>query len=316
MKTISIVVPVYNEQDNIQIAYERIINLFLKELNHYIYEIIFIDNYSTDNTRMIISDICSKDGNVKAIFNARNFGFIRSSFYGLLQTNGDCTVLIFADMQDPPELICDFVRNWENGYKIVVGIKNKSKENHLMYFIRSFYYKLIKSMADVEHIEQFTGFGLYDKDFIQVLRNLDDPLPYLRGIVAELGYQRKDIYYEQHKRERGKSSFNYLKLYDLAMLGITSYTKVIMRLATIFGFIFSAISFVIALITLVMKLIFWDKYPIGTAAILTGIFLIGSVQVFFIGFLGEYMLNINTRVMKRPLVVEEKRINFDGETNE
>lgn len=311
MKTISVVIPVYNEEENVYIAYERIRNLFEDELTQYSYEIVFIDNYSTDDTRHLVSEICKKDRNVKAIFNAKNFGFIRSTFYGLLQTCGDCTVLIFVDMQDPPEVICDFVREWENGYKIVVGIKNKSKENHLMYFFRSVYYKLIKSMADIEHIEHFTGFGLYDKEFIQILNDLDDPMPYLRGIVAELGFQRKDIFYEQHKRERGKSSFNFLKLYDLAMLGITSYTKVIMRIATILGFVFSAVSLIIALVTIVLKLFFWGSYPMGTAAILTGVFLIGSVQVFFIGFLGEYILNINTRIMKRPLVIEEKRINFE-----
>lgn len=310
MKTISIVIPVYNEEENVQIAYERIRNIFKDALSQYSYEIVFIDNYSTDNTRHIVSEICNIDRNVKAIFNAKNFGFIRSTFYGLLQTHGDCSVLIFADMQDPPEVICDFVREWENGYKIVVGIKNKSKENILMYFFRSSYYKLIKSMADIEHIEHFTGFGLYDKDFIQILHELDDPMPYLRGIVAELGFQRKDIFYVQNKRERGKSSFNFLKLYDLAMLGITSYTKVVMRIATILGFVFSAVSLIIALLTIVLKLFFWDSYPIGTAAIMTGVFLLGSVQIFFIGFLGEYILNINTRIMKRPLVIVEKRINF------
>lgn len=310
MKTISVVIPVYNEEENVYVAYERVRNLFKEELSQYAYEIVFIDNFSTDATRHLVSEICEQDSNVKAIFNVKNFGFIRSTFYGLLQTSGDCTVLIFADMQDPPELICDFVSEWENGYKIVVGIKSKSKENRLMYFYRSIYYKLIKSMADIEHIEHFTGFGLYDKEFIQVLKELDDPMPYLRGIVAELGFQRKDIFYDQLKRERGKSSFNFLKLYDLAMLGITSYTKVVMRIATILGFVSSAISLIIALVTIVLKLFFWASYPMGTAAILTGVFMLGSVQIFFIGFLGEYILNINTRIMKRPLVIVEKRINF------
>ena len=302
MRTISVVIPTYNEQDNIYIAYDRVINIFNNDLKNYRYEILFIDNYSTDKSRMLISDLCDKDQNVKAIFNAKNFGFVRSTFYGLTQTTGDCTVLIFADMQDPPELISDFVKEWEKGYKIVVGIKNKSKENRLIYFFRSCYYKFMKSVAEVDHINHFTGFGLYDKDFVEILRELDDPMPYLRGIVAELGYQRKEIYYEQSKRERGKTHFNFFKLFDLAMLGLTSYTKTVIRLSTILGFIFSVVSFSISIFTIIMKLIFWERYPIGTAAILTGIFLIG--------FIGEYILSINTRMMKRPLVIEEKRINF------
>lgn len=314
MKTISILIPTYNEQGNVNEIYKRITHLFNNTLNNYAYEIVFIDNYSKDRTREYLINLARADEKVKLIFNAKNFGFVRSTFYGILQTTGDCTVLLFADMQDPPELIVDFVSQWEQGSKIVVGIKTKSKENKLMYFFRSCYYKLIGNIAEVEHIEHFTGFGLYDKEFINILKNLNDPMPYLRGIVAELGYERKEVYYEQKKRENGKTSFNFFKLYDVAMLGITSYSKVVMRLATILGFIASIISLLIALITIILKLLYWDKYPIGTAAILTGTFFIGSIQLFFIGFLGEYILNINTRIMNRPLVIEEKRVNFEDKT--
>ncbi len=310
MKTVTVVIPTYNEEENIPVVYQRVKEVFEKELESYQYEIQFIDNCSTDKSRELIADLAHSDSHVKAIFNVKNFGFTRSTFYGLTQAEGDCAVLLFADMQDPPEVIVDFVREWENGYKIVTGIKNKSKESPLMYLFRKIYYWLIKLIAEVDHIEQFDGFGLYDASFIKVLRELDDPLPYLRGIVAELGGKRKEVHYTQEKRKKGKSSFNFLKLYDLAMLGITSYSKVIMRLATLLGFFVAFVSIVIAIITLVHKLTHWDSFPIGTAAISIGVFFFGAVQLFFVGFLGEYIVNINTRVMKRPLVVEEKRIGF------
>ncbi len=310
MKTVTVVIPTYNEEENIPVVYQRVKEVFEKELESYQYEIQFIDNCSTDKSRELIADLAHSDSHVKAIFNVKNFGFTRSTFYGLTQAEGDCAVLLFADMQDPPEVIVDFVREWENGYKIVTGIKNKSKESPLMYLFRRIYYWLIKLIAEVDHIEQFDGFGLYDASFIKVLRELDDPLPYLRGIVAELGGNRKEVHYTQEKRKKGKSSFNFLKLYDLAMLGITSYSKVIMRLATLLGFFVAFVSIVIAIITLVHKLTHWDSFPVGTAAISIGVFFFGAVQLFFVGFLGEYIVNINTRVMKRPLVVEEKRINF------
>ncbi|MDD3048711.1 MAG: glycosyltransferase family 2 protein [Bacilli bacterium] len=311
MKKISILIPTYNEQENVELLYEALVKEFKENISNYKYEIIFIDNYSKDKTRELLLKICEKDKNVKSIFNAKNFGQFNSPYYGMLQTTGDATVVLCADFQDPINMIKKFITEWENGYKIVIGIKTKSKENKIMYLLRSIYYKLIKKLSDVEQIEHFTGFGLYDKDFINVLRNLDDPQPYLRGIVAELGYERKEIPYVQPKRLRGKTSNNWYKLYDGAMLGITSYTKIVMRLATILGFIFSGITMIVALVYFILKLIYWDKFPAGTAPIVIGVFLIGSIQIFFIGFLGEYILNINSRVMKRPLVVEEKRINFE-----
>ncbi len=316
MKTISILVPTYNEEENILLIYKRIKTIFETSLINYNFELIYIDNYSLDKSREIIEGLVKEDERVKAIFNAKNFGFSRSCFYGLLQGTGDCTVLIFADMQDPPEVIADFVKEWEKGKQIVIGIKNKSRENPIMYFIRGMYYRTIKKIADIDHIEHFTGFGLYDRKFIDVMKQLKDSNPYLRGIVAELGPERAEVFYEQKQREKGKSSFNFFKLYDVAMLGITSYSKVVMRLATILGFLMSGICFILAVITIIMKIINWNSFQLGIAGLLVGMFFMGSVLLFFIGFLGEYILNINTRVMERPLVIEQKRLGFDKEDKE
>lgn len=312
-KTISIMVPTYNEEENVVLMYEALKNIFQKELKKYNYEILFIDNKSQDKTRTLIRDICAKDKNVKAIFNAQNFGQFNSPYYGLISTTGDCTISVAADFQDPVEMIPKFVKEWENGYKIVIGIKNKSEESKIVYALRSLYYKMIKKFSEVEQIEHFTGFGLYDKDFIEVLKNLDDPDPYLRGIVAELGFERKEIPFTQPKRQRGKSSNNWYRLYDAAMLGITSYTKIGLRLATIVGFIISFLSVFVALIYLVLKLCNWNSFQAGIAPIIIGVFLLGGMQIFFIGFLGEYILNINQRIMHRPLVVVEEKLNFEGE---
>lgn len=315
MKTISVVIPCFNEEENVVPISEAVIEILNKELPNYDYEIIFIDNDSQDKTRELLRGLCEKNPKIKAIFNAKNFGQFKSPYYGLLQATGDCGILVAADFQDPVEMIPKFVKEWEKGYKIVSGIKTSSKENKIMYFLRTCYYKMIKKLSDVEQIEHFTGFGLYDKKFIQVLRDLDDPTPFLRGIVAELGYRRKDIPYEQPKRKAGKSSNNFYRLYDAAMLSITSYTKAGLRLATFFGCICSFTSMVIAIIYLVLKLIYWDRFIAGTAPILIGMFVLGSIQLFFIGLLGEYILTINSRVMKRPLVVEEERINFEEDKN-
>ncbi|MCI0502363.1 MAG: glycosyltransferase family 2 protein [Fusobacteria bacterium] len=309
MKKISIVVPCFNEEENVVPISNAIINE-LNKLDTYEYELIFIDNSSTDNTRNLIEELCVLNKKIKAIFNAKNFGQFNSPYYGMLQAEGDCVILIAADFQDPVELIGNFIKEWENGYKIVSAIKHSSKENRIMRFLRSCYYKVIKKMSDVEQIEHFTGFGLYDKSFIEVLRKLDDPTPFLRGIVAELGYDRKDIFYEQAKRRAGKTSNNFFSLYDASMLSFTSYTKTGLRFATFFGAIISSLSMVIGLVYLILKLVFWDNFSAGTAPILIGIFFLGSIQVFFIGFIGEYIMAINTRMMKRPLVIEEKRINF------
>lgn len=311
MKTISIVVPCYNEEENVIPLSRAITALFEKELADYRYELIFIDNDSRDRTRELLRGLCQSDPDIKAIFNAKNFGQFNSPYYAMLQTSGDCTILMAADFQDPVEMIPQYVREWESGYKIVIGIKKSSQENKFMYWLRGCYYKLIKKLSDVEQIEQFTGFGLYDARFIQVLRGLNDPTPFLRGIVAELGFKRKEIPYEQPLRRAGKTSNNFYRLYDAAMLSITSYTKVGLRLATIFGSICAGLSMVVALVYLVMKLIWWDRFPAGMAPMLIGMLFLGSVQIFFIGMVGEYVLSINQRVMHRPLVVEEERLNFE-----
>lgn len=311
MKKISILIPCYNEEENIIPLSEAIVNELSKELSGYDYEIVFIDNNSTDSTREKIEYICSENKKIKAIFNAKNFGQFNSPYYGLLQTTGDCAILFCADFQDPVDMIPKLVAEWEKGYKIVSAIKTKSKENPIMRFLRTCYYKTIKKMSDIEQIEHFTGFGLYDKDFLEVMRNLDDPIPFIRGIVAELGFKRKDLTYEQQKRRAGKTHNNWYTLYDAAMLSFTSYTKVGMRICTIIGFIISLISIMIGLIYLILKLVSWDSFDMGSAPILVGVFVLGGIQLFFIGFLGEYILSINTRVMKRPLVIEERRINFN-----
>ena len=287
-----------------------------EKLSRYCFELIFIDNNSTDGTRGLIEGLCARDTRVKAIYNAKNFGYSRSHYYGLTQMRGDAVVLLHADLQNPPELIPDFVKKWENGAKVVIGIKNKSKENHLMYLIRSIYYKMMKHMSEVEQIEHFTDFELLDQSFIQVLRTIDDPNPYLRGIVSELGFGMEKIYYEQNKREHGKSYANFFKLYDFAMMGITSYSKTLLRMATFIGGTLSVVCLLVSLIAFIQKLLRWNDFPIGMAALTVGVFFLGGIELFFIGILGEYVLSINSRVIKRPLVIEEKRINFEEDKQE
>lgn len=310
-KKISIMVPCYNEEENVVPLSEAVIATLEKDLPEYDYEILFIDNCSKDKTREKLILLCSQNKKIKAIFNTKNFGQFNSPYYGLCQTTGDCTICLCADFQDPIDMIPKFVHEWENGYKIVCGIKISSKENKIMYFLRGVYYKTIKKMSEVEQIEQFTGFGLYDKSFIQVLRDLKDPTPFLRGIVAELGPERKEIPYEQQERRAGKTSNNWYRLYDAAMLSFTSYTKIGLRLATFIGFGLSAASVVIAIVYFILKLLHWNDFPAGMTPILLGVFVIGSMQLFFIGLLGEYIMNMNARLMNRPLVIEQERINFD-----
>jgi len=288
----------------------EVVKIFETDLSGYDYEMIFIDNCSTDNTRPLLREICKANQRIKAIFNIRNFGQFNSPYYGLCQTTGDCTIAMCADFQDPVELIPVLVQEWEKGYKIVSGIKTKSKENKILRFFRTCYYKAIRKMSDVEQIEHFTGFGLYDRSFVDVLRNLSDPTPFFRGIVAELGYKRKDIPYEQQKRRAGKTKNNWYSLYDAAMLSFTSYTKIGLRLATIIGFIASGITLIIAFVYFIYKLLFWERFNAGIAPLVIGVFFLGSLQLFFIGLIGEYVISINSRVINRPLVIEEERINF------
>jgi len=309
MKKISIVIPTFNEYENIEDGYLRVKKI-LEGLTGYLYEILFIDNYSSDGTRDKLRILAQKDSNVKVILNAQNFGWMRSSFYGMISVTGDCVILLAADMQETPELIPEFIKGWEEGFSVVIGIKSKSKENPIKYAVREIYYKTLQKIADVDHIEQFMGFGLYDQSFLNVLRKLDDPMPYLRGMVAEFAGRRKEIEYTQEKRKKGKTHFSFMKMYDLAMFGITSYSKVLLRIATLMGFAIGCISLLISVVTFILKAFHIIDYPIGIAAISVAVFTFGSLNLFFIGLAGEYILNINTRVMNRPLVVEEERINF------
>lgn len=313
MKKLSILIPCYNEEENVRPISQAVVEILEKELSQYDYELVFIDNDSTDQTRPILRELCQENPKIKAIFNAKNFGQFNSPYHGMLQVTGDCVITMVADFQDPVEMIPKYVKEWENGYKIVIGIKTSSKESRIMYFLRSCYYKTIKKLSDVEQIEHFTGSGLYDREFIEVLRKLNDPTPFLRGIVAELGFKRKEIPYEQPKRRAGKTHNNFYRLYDAAMLSVTSYTKVGLRLATFMGAFSAGVSMLVALVYLVMKLIWWDRFPAGMAPMLIGMLFLGSVQIFFTGLLGEYVLSINQRVMHRPLVIEEERINFNEE---
>lgn len=314
MKTISVTIPCWSEEKSIQQMYNRLTKVFQEQLPRYNYEIIFVDDYSPDNTCAEIRKLCEKDKRVKAVFNARNFGFTRNVFASLLYGTGDATFMLFGDLQDPPELLPQMVEKWEQGHKVVIGQKTKSRESHLMYFMRTLYYKLIGALAATKQIEHFNGFGLYDKAFIDVLRQLDDPAPYLKGIVSEFGMDMCVIQYEQAKSLREKSGSSFFKNYDIAMLGITAYTKILMRIATFVGAILGIFSVCLAVFVFISKLLNWNAYPYGTASILIGVFFIGAIQLFFTGILGEYILSINTRSMRRPLVVVGEKINFDEET--
>lgn len=311
MKKISILVPCYNEEDNVIPISRAIEEELVSHLPNYDYELIFIDNDSKDNTRNLLREICRQRPKIKAIFNAKNFGQFNSPYYGILQTTGDCTILMCCDFQDPIEMIPQLVSEWEKGAKIVSCIKTKSKENPLMRLFRTWYYKIIKKMSSVDQIEHFTGFGLYDKSFVDVMRNLNDPTPFLRGIVAELGYKRVSLEYTQAKRRAGKTHNNFFTLFDAAMLSFTSYTKVGLHLVTLAGAVLAMGSIIAGVVYFVLKLIYWDQFAAGLAPLIIGLFFLNAVELLFIGFVGEYVMSVNTRVMNRPLVIEEDRINFD-----
>ena len=310
-KKVSIMIPCFNEEENIEAITKAVIEQ-MEQLPQYDYEILCIDNCSTDQTRPILRRLCAENPKIKAIFNVKNFGQFNSPFYGICQTTGDCTIPICADFQDPVEMIPTFLKYWEEGYQIVCGIKTSSKENPIMYRLRTLYYKLIRKFSKVDQIEHFTGFGLYDKSFVDVLRKLEDPTPFIRGIVAELGGKRKEVPYEQPKRRAGKTHNNWYTLYDAAMLSVTSYTKAGMRLAVFGGMIMAFISLLVGLVYLILKLINWYGFDAGQAPLIIIVSLIGSLLLSFMGLLGEYIAAINMRVMKRPLVVEEERLNFDA----
>ena len=310
MKKISILIPTYDEVDNIPLITDKLVKMFSDELNNYQYEIIFIDNNSQDGSKDIIRKICKENKNIKAIFNIKNFGAFNSPYYGLTQTSGDCSILMACDLQDPVELIPTFVKEWENGHKIVVGVKNKSKENKVVYVLRSIYYDLLNKSSNVNIIRHFTGFGLYDKEFIQLMASLKDPTPFLRGVVAEYGYDIKEVEFEQPTRTHGQSHNSFFDLYDGAMLSFTTYTSLGLRIVTIVGFIIGLISFVIGLIYLVYKLLYWYSFDAGMAPVLVGMFFLGGVILISLGLIGEYVIAINRRSINRPLVIEQERINF------
>ena len=310
MKKISVVIPCYNEEGNVKRISEAVINIFNNSLSSYDYEIVFIDNDSKDKTREFIRELCSQNQKIKAIFNVKNFGQFNSPYYGLLQSTGDASILMACDFQEPVELIPQFVNAWAEGYKIAIGVKSESHEPFVLRTLKNIYYEISKRFSSIEQIKMFTGFGLYDRDFINILKTIDDPTPFFRGLVAEYGYKIKTFYYDQGVRTAGKTSNNFYTLYDGAMLSFTSYTKIGLRIATFIGLVAMVFSFIVGVVYLIMKLLWWDRFPAGMIPILIGMLFLGSVQIFFIGIIGEYILSINTRVMKHPMVVEEERINF------
>ncbi|MDO9542678.1 MAG: glycosyltransferase family 2 protein [Kiritimatiellia bacterium] len=309
MKLISIITPCYNEEQNVRELYEKVKQV-MAEMTAYRYEHIFIDNASTDQTVSVLRALAQGDKNLKIIVNARNFGHIRSPYYAILQAQGDAVISIVADLQDPPELIKEFILKWESGYGIVVGVKKESKESRLFYGLRQLYYRILARLSNVDLIEQFTGFGLYDRRVIDVLRNLKEPYPYFRGLIAEIGLPRATIEYIQPLRSRGITKNNFYTLLDIAMLGLTSHSKVPLRLAVILGFVSAIISLGVAFTYLIYKILFWNSFTVGLAPLVVGIFFFSSVQLLFLGIVGEYVGSIHTYVQNRPLVIEKERINF------
>jgi glycosyltransferase involved in cell wall biosynthesis len=309
MKLISILTPTYNEEDNAREVYRQVREVFAG-LEEYDYEHVFIDNASSDRTVEILRELAAEDKRVKVIVNTRNFGHIRSPYYGVLQCQGEAVIPLVADLQDPPEMIRDMLRKWEEGYKIVVAIKTESRENRLMFAMRRAFYRLMERLSEIKLVQNFTGFGLYDRVVVEKLREIDDPYPYFRGLICDLGYERAEIPYTQPRRERGITKNNFYTLYDMAMLGITNHSKVPLRLATMTGFAVSLLSLLVALGYLVYKLVFWQSFQVGMAPLVIGLFFFASVQLIFIGILGEYIGAIHTQVLNRPLVVEKERINF------
>jgi glycosyltransferase involved in cell wall biosynthesis len=310
MKLISIITPCYNEEDNIERTYGEVKNLFAS-LGKYRYEHLFIDNASTDRTVAILRHLAAADPTVRVIVNSRNFGHIRSPFHATLQARGDALIPVVADLQDPLSLIPVFLEHWEKGATMVMGVKVRSKEHPLMFLLRRAYYRLVNWLADIELVENFYGFGLYDRAVIEAMRQMDDPYPYCRGMTCEIGFQPVKVDYTQNRRERGITKNNFYTLYDMAMLGITSHSKVPLRLATMLGFTTAGLSFLAGSAYFVYKLLFWQNFSVGIAPLVVGLFFFGSVQLFFIGILGEYIGAIHTQVVHRPLVVERERINFD-----
>jgi glycosyltransferase involved in cell wall biosynthesis len=315
MKTLSIVTPCYNEEANVREVYERV-RATMARLGKYRYEHIFIDNASRDNTFAILQRIAAGDRNVKLIRNTRNFGHLRSPFHALLQARGDAVIGLMSDLQDPPELLADMITEWEKGTPIVIAVKTSSQESGLMYWIRTQYYKIVQRLSDIETYQHFTGFGLYDRKVVDMIKEFRDPYPYFRGMIAEIGLPHVELAYEQQRRKRGKTKNNFYTLWDLAMLGVTTLSKVPLRAVTFCGFFGALFSVLVGLGYLAYKLLFWQRFNAGIAPLVIGFFFLGSMQLLFMGIIGEYIGNIQTQVQNRPLVFERDRVNFEYEPGE
>ena len=309
-KTITIVSPTYNEEANILLFYEKVNNA-IKNISMYNFEFLFIDNASTDRTLDLLKGLAKKSKQVKIIVNTRNFGHIRSPYWGIIQSHGDATIYLASDLQDPPELIQSFINAWENGFKVVLGVKPESKLNFINHQLRKIYYKLLNKISDVSIIENSTGFGIYDKEVLNEVRKINDSYPFLRGIIAELGYETKQIPFLQESRTRGVTKNNFYTLYDIGMLGIINHSITPIRIVSLIGFFVGSISFLIALIFTILKFIYWNSFPLGLSPIIIGMFFMFGLILFFIGIVGEYIGSIHKYLQKRPVVVEKERINFD-----
>jgi glycosyltransferase involved in cell wall biosynthesis len=309
-KKITIVAPTYNEEENVLLFYSRV-NEVIKDISNYQFEFLFIDNASTDETVNILKDLAMQDKKIKVILNTRNFGHIRSPYWGIIQSQGDATIYLASDLQDPPELIPKFIDAWERGFKVVLGVKPESKLNFINHQLRKAYYLFLNKISNVSIVKNSTGFGLYDKEVLNEVRKINDPYPFLRGIIAELGYEVKQILFLQELRNAGHTKNNFFTLYDVGMLGIISHSITPIRMASLVGFLVGSLSFIFALIFTILKLIYWDSFPLGISPIIIGMFFMFGLILIFIGFLGEYIGSIHTYLQKRPIVVEKERINFD-----
>lgn len=308
-KLISIVTPCYNEEANIDELYQRIVEV-MSRLD-YDYEHVFIDNCSTDGSRAKLRGLAAQDRRVKVIFNARNFGHIRSPYHALLQVNGDCAVLIASDLQDPPEMIEEFVKKWEEGFKTVMAVKPESEESRMMFLVRRAYYRFVTRISEVPLVQNATGAGLFDRAVLDILKKIDDPYPYFRGLLCEIGFPIATVPFKQPRRQRGITKNNFYTLYDIAMLGITNHSKVPLRLMVMGGGLLAGLSLLAAFGFLIAKLVFWNSFQMGIAPLLISLFFFSSVQILFLGMLGEYLGSVHTKMRNMPLVVEAERLNFD-----
>ena len=310
MKTVSVVTQCYNERDNVEEVYRRVRDV-MAALGRYRYEHIFIDNASTDGTVDTLKRIAASDSNVKVIVNSRNFGHIRSPLHALYQASGDAVVGIMANLKDPPEIVPELIAQWESGFSMVLAVKRTSQENPVMFWVRRRYYRLVKRLSSIETFENYTGLGLYDRRVVDIIKSIADPYPYFRGLIAEIGLPHAQVLYDQPARKRGKSKNNFYTLYDMAMLGITNLSKVPLRLVTFSGFVCAAACILAGMAYLVYKLLYWNRFSVGMAPLVIGIFFFSSIQLISVGILGEYIGSIHTQVQKRPLVVERERVNFE-----